>query len=144
MPVHDKHDDPDDLLLQHENTDTNQRHSIDLSLELERQLDNESLPNSPAYPEFGGRQSLDPAILASLVTQLRLAAEKAEQERDEFAAQLGEAKAREASLKDTVSSVSERCARLEDDLEAARVQSQADQDQLTLLRGNIEESRYVV
>ena len=49
--------------------DTTRPMSIDLSLELERQLEAESLPNSPNPPR---PQSLDVNVLVNLVTQLRL------------------------------------------------------------------------
>jgi len=55
--------------IHEEQYNPNRPHSIDLTLELERQLDNESLP--PNSPRNARPQSLDTHVLASIVTQLR-------------------------------------------------------------------------
>lgn len=121
------------------------RGSIDESLELERQLDMESLPTSPSDPRFAiSPSSLDPAILASLVTQLRLSGVELEKERDELVKKLNEAYSREADLKDALSSVSERCLRLEDELRTAVEKGREDQDAVVMLRGKLEDSRFVL
>jgi hypothetical protein len=136
--------DYDDDGVQYIVHDYPRRNSIDESLELERQLDMESLPTSPSDPRFAiNPTSLDPAVLASLVTQLRLSGIELERERDELVGQLAEARGREASLKDTLATVSERCVRLEEELAAAVEKGQEDQDAVVMLRSKLEDSRCV-
>ncbi|KAI0080187.1 hypothetical protein K474DRAFT_1590521 [Panus rudis PR-1116 ss-1] len=123
--------------------ETARPHSIDLTLELERQLDNESLPpNSPAYPRTHSRpQSLDPHVLASIVTQLRMSVAELTRERDELSQALSDARTNESGLKDAIQQVTERCVRLESELEVARDRQQEDANTITLLRGKLEDSR---
>ncbi|THH32374.1 hypothetical protein EUX98_g1823 [Antrodiella citrinella] len=119
-------------------------HSIDLTLELERQLDNESLPpNSPA-PHLRSQsrpQSLDPHVLASIVTQLRLNVEEVTKERDELAHLYAEAQASQSEMKAALDAVSERCLALESQLAIAIEKQQEDADAVTMLRGKLEDSR---
>ncbi|EKM50387.1 uncharacterized protein PHACADRAFT_263669 [Phanerochaete carnosa HHB-10118-sp] len=120
----------------------NSRNSIDLSLELERQLDMESLPTSPSDPRFAvNPNSLDPSVLASLVTTLRLTLDRTEAERDELKAKLSESQNRELGLKDAFDSVSAKCISLEDELNTAVAKNQDDQDAVVMLRGKLEDSR---
>lgn len=124
--------------------DYERRNSIDLTLELERQLDMESLPTSPADPRFAiSPQSLDPSVLASLVTQLRLSLIEVEKERDELVVKLSEANARESGLKDALDGVTEKCIHLEGELAAVVEKSKDDQDAVVMLRGKLEDSRCV-
>lgn len=132
------HNDNDDAQYIH---DYPQRNSIDLTLELERQLDNESLPTSPADPRFAIHP--DPSVLASLVTQLRLSLTEVERERDQLKEELCETQARENSLQDALGTVSQKCTRLEDELAATVVKNQEDQDAVVMLRGKLEDSRFV-
>ena len=119
-------------------------HSIDLSLALERELDSESLPNSPAKPEMrGGRpQSLDTNVLASIVTQLRLNLEDITRERDSLKNELSETKFREENLKDALESITDKCLRTEAELTAAKAKQQEDEEAISMLRQKVEESRY--
>lgn len=124
------------------NPQPSSRNSIDLSLELERQLDMESLPTSPTDSRFAiNSTSLDPSVLASLVSSLRLALDQTEAERDQLRARLSEAESRELGLKDALDSVSDKCVRLEEELHAAIAKSQEDQDAVIMLRGKLEDSR---
>ena len=126
------------------NPQRSSRNSIDLSLELERQLDMESLPTSPTDPRFAiNPTSLDPSVLASLVTSLRLTLDQTEAERDQLKSRLTEAETRELGLKDALDSVSDKCVRLEEELHAAVAKSQEDQDAVIMLRGKLEDSRFV-
>ena len=87
----------------------NRPSSIDLSLELERQLEIDSLPNTPDVPNtrFSERpQSLDPQVLASIVTQLRSSLTDVSKERDSLARTRSEVQEREANLKDALHTVS--------------------------------------
>ena len=119
-------------------------HSIDLTLELEQQLDDESTPNSPAFPRSRSRpQSLDPHVLASIVTQLRLSLSEVTKERDELSAILSETQSNELSMKDALHTLAEKCVRLETDLTASQDKNREDADAISMLRGKLEDSRYV-
>lgn len=119
-------------------------HSIDLSLALERELESESLPNSPARPEMrGGRpQSLDTNVLASIVTQLRLSLDDLTRERDTLKNELYETSLREDNLKHALESVTDKCLRTEAELTAAKEKHQEDVESIAMLRQKVEESRY--
>jgi len=118
-------------------------YSIDLTLELERELDMDSLPPaSPCAPQdFSRPQSLDPYVLASIVTQLRLDVTELTKERDELSAVLAESQACEESLKETLHYVSEKCIRLESELAAALDKNKEDADAVAMLRSKLEDSR---
>ncbi|KAI0953851.1 hypothetical protein AcV7_007265 [Taiwanofungus camphoratus] len=117
---------------------SNRPHSIDLTLELERQLECESLPTSPnrARP-----QSLDTNVLASIVTQLRMSLDNVTKERDNLSEQLAEVRGHETDLKEALHTVSEKCLRLEADLSAARDKHKEDEESISMLRTKVEESR---
>ena len=122
-------------------SDSTRPTSIDLTLELERELDNESLP--PTSPNPPRPQSLDTNVLASLVTQLRLSLAEVTKERDTLAEQLAEAQTREGGLKETLQHVTEKCIRYETDLEVAENQHKEDEETISMLRTKVEESRCV-
>ena len=113
MTTHDVSDNP----ITHMNEDTRDRpSSIDLSLELERQLEIDSVPNTPdaIHTRMSERpESLDPQVLASIVTQLRLSLENATKERDGLAHVLAEVQEREANLKDALPHLDVRLAPLQ-------------------------------
>lgn len=143
MSLH-NHDEDDAQYVHDYNPQRNSQNSIDLSLELERQLDMESLPTSPSDPRFAANPtSLDPSVLASLVASLKLTLDKTEAERDELKAQLGEAYNRELGLKDAFDNVSGKCLRLESELSTVVEKSKEDQDAVVMLRGKLEDSRFV-
>lgn len=125
------------MTLQHE---PNRPTSIDLTLALERELDNESLPNSPNPPR---PQSLDTHVLASIVTQLRLSLAEVTKERDTLSEQLAEAQTREGGLKEALEHVTDKCLRCENELEGAAAKRQEDEETISMLRTKVEESRYV-
>ncbi|KAG2150232.1 uncharacterized protein EDB93DRAFT_1336926 [Suillus bovinus] len=114
--------------------------SIDLSLELERQLDNESNPNSPV-DATGRPNSLDPHVLASIVTQLRLSLAGVTRERDELSQTVVEMRAREAGTTDTLGHMTEKCSKLQEELDNARTKIKDDEDTISILRTKVEESR---
>ncbi len=119
-------------------------HSIDLTLELEQQLDDESTPSSPAFSHNRSRpQSLDPNVLASIITQLRLSLTGVAKERDELSAMLAETQSNELSMKDALHHLAEKCVRLETDLTASQDKNQEDADAISMLRGKLEDSRSV-
>ncbi|KIJ61994.1 hypothetical protein HYDPIDRAFT_169373 [Hydnomerulius pinastri MD-312] len=120
--------------------DTRGRYSIDLTLELEHQLDNESLPpSSPADAERP--QSLDPHVLASIITQLRMSLAQASRERDEFKQSLLEMQAREADITDTLAHMTDKCSKLQEEVDTANNKSKDDENTISVLRTKVEESR---
>ncbi len=121
-------------------SDSHRPSSIDLSLELERELDAESLPNSPNPPR---PQSLDTNVLASIVTQLRLSLAETTKERDTLAEKLAEAQTREEGMRETLEHVTDKCIRMENDLELAANQRKEDEETIAMLRSKVEESRCV-
>jgi septal ring factor EnvC (AmiA/AmiB activator) len=122
MSLHDPHH--DDQLLH-----PKRPYSIDLTLELERQLENESFPPTPA-------SNLDPQVLASIVKSVT-------KERDNVLQLLAEANTRETQLRDNLQHVTEKCTKIEGELDEARKKIKDDEDAITMLRTKVEESRYV-
>jgi predicted nucleic acid-binding Zn-ribbon protein len=114
--------------------------SIDLTLELERQLDNESNPNSPV-DATGRPHSLDPHVLASIITQLRLSLADVTKERDELSQTVVEVRAREAGTADTLGHMTEKCSKMQEELDNARTKIKDDEDTISILRTKVEESR---
>jgi chromosome segregation ATPase len=107
-------------------------------LELERQLESDSLPSSPLRPtaiyDDSMHASLDPHILAHIVTQLRDSLTKMTNNRDDLITQLAESHSRIAEFKDSLALLTDRCARLESDIEVAKRQHQDDEEAITMLR----------
>ncbi|KAG6335810.1 hypothetical protein ID866_3288 [Astraeus odoratus] len=122
-------------------SDTGRRpYSIDLTLELEQQLENES--NPPSSPAATGRpQSIDTNVLASIITQLRTSLTDVTRERDELARSLSEIRAREADMKDALAHLSEKCSNLQDQVDKASEREKEDENTISVLRGKVEESR---
>lgn len=114
--------------------------SIDLTLELERQLDNESNPNSPV-DATGRPHSLDSHVLASIVTQLRLSLSDVTRERDELSHTVVELRAREAETAGTLEHMTEKCSKMQEELDDARTKIKDDEDTISILRTKVEESR---
>lgn len=114
--------------------------SIDLTLELERQLDNESNPNSPV-DTTGRPHSLDSHVLASIITQLRLSLADVTRERDELSQTIVEVQAREAETADTLGHMTEKCSKMQEELDNARTKIKDDEDTISILRTKVEESR---
>jgi uncharacterized coiled-coil protein SlyX len=116
-------------------------YSIDLTLELERQLDNESMPNSPA--DAIGPHSLDPHVLASIITQLRTSLADVTRERDELSQAVTEQRVREAGAEDTMGHMMEKCSKMQEELDNARTKIKDDESTISILRTKVEESRFV-
>lgn len=117
-------------------------HSIDLTLELEHQLDIESVPSSPTFSQARSRpQSLDPHILASIITQLRISLTEVTKERDDLSMMLAETQSNEASMKDALHHLADKCVRLETELAASMEKNKEDTDAIAMLRGKLEDSR---
>ncbi|KAF8271617.1 hypothetical protein EI94DRAFT_1568012 [Lactarius quietus] len=120
--------------------DITRPHSFDLTLELERQLEAESLPNSPARAARRP-QSLDTHVLASLVTSLRINVTELTKERDELSATLEVARAREADLASEVLQLKDNQAERDLELASLRQKIHDDEESIVLLRSKVEESR---
>lgn len=118
-------------------------YSIDLSLELERQLDAESMPNSPLPNTADPPEppSLDVNILASIVTNLRLSLADVTRERDTLQDKLNQAMSHQEGVKETLQHVTDKCIRLETELAAAHDKHKDDEDAIAMLRSKVEESR---
>ena len=133
-------------LEQHDN-DRDRPSSIDMSLELERQLDAEH--EAEQHPDVGARSSdgkgrrvsLDPVILSGIVAGLRENLAEMTKERDGLVETLGLSHAREAELKEALALVTDRCSALENEVEELRKKSQDDDAAIHLLREKVEESR---
>jgi hypothetical protein len=140
--------------------------SIDLSLELERQLDLESLPNTPANANlmtasalspatavpFGtqthhsksGSDALDPQILAHIVKQLRQSLVDLTKERDDLLNMLSTAHSKEAELNDALQLMTDKATAMEEELSESRKKMRDDEEAISLLRTKVEESRSVL
>ncbi|KIJ20781.1 hypothetical protein PAXINDRAFT_106490 [Paxillus involutus ATCC 200175] len=120
--------------------DAGRPYSIDLTLELERQLDNESLP--PPTPVDAKRpQSLDPQVLSHIITGLRASLADVTRQRDGLAQSLSEYQARENDLADTLAHMTDKCSKLQEEVDTANNKSKDDEDTISVLRTKVEESR---
>lgn len=120
-------------------------HSIDLSLELEHQLNAESLPNSPT-PDVSSfkRQSLDPHVLASIITQLRISLDNVTKERDDLLSAFEESTQKQTLLQENLQIVTDRSSKLEEQLSLAHDKHKDDDEAIAMLRTKVEESRYLL
>lgn len=125
------------------------RFSIDLSLELERQLDIESPPASSSYDvtahaipnEEQDYGKPDPDVLAHIVTHMRKSLMDVTKERDELVRMLAKANTQDADAKDALQLMTEKATSAGEELEIARKKMKEDEEQIVLLRAKVEESR---
>ncbi|KAG6897389.1 hypothetical protein C0992_002052 [Termitomyces sp. T32_za158] len=124
--------------------------SIDLSLELERQLDMEIFPPTPAYPRCvnpgqGGDEYahdlLDPQVLAQIVKQLQLALAEITKDRDELREQIALSHSHEAELQDALQHMVDKASAMDVELNSARKKMKDDEEAIVMLRAKVEESR---
>lgn len=128
-------------------------YSIDLSLELERQLDAESLPPTPIPqpPQTSHHHlsmplqmpDIDPHVLAHIISQLRHQLADMTKERDDLLALLSAAHTKEAELEDALQHITDKAMSLDDALSDARKKSKEDDEAISMLRTKVEESRYM-
>lgn len=118
-------------------------HSIDLSMQLERELDNEASPPVSPTGDTNRPQSLDSSVLASIVTQLRFSLDEVTKERDGLVQLLDESTRKQADLQDNLHIVTERSSTLEVQLSAAQDKHREDEEAISMLRAKVEESRFV-
>lgn len=132
--------------------------SIDLSLELERQLDMEAYPPTPppdgtessdsrqdssAATGIPKHQSLDPHVLAHIIQQLRQSLSEVTKDRDELQQAVASTSSREAEMKDALQLMTDKAQAMETELEDARQKIRDDEDAISMLRNKVEESRWV-
>ncbi|KAF8801276.1 hypothetical protein BYT27DRAFT_7115385 [Phlegmacium glaucopus] len=132
------------------------RFSIDLSLELERQLNMESPPVTPGHDvtthsvnaatgtdvhssQHHGKP--DPDVLAHIVTHMRKSLMEITKERDELVRMLTKANTQDANTRDALQLMTERVCSAEEELDVARKKIREDEEQIVLLRAKVEESR---
>ncbi|KAG6850548.1 hypothetical protein H0H93_011747 [Arthromyces matolae] len=124
--------------------------SIDLSLELERQLDMESFPPTPAHlrdthvenhGSLSSRESLDPQVLAHIVKQLQQSLAEMTRDRDELRETIASSHAHEAELQDALQHMIDKATSMEVELTDARKKIKEDEETINLLRAKVEESR---
>ena len=127
-----------------------QRHfSIDLSLELERQLDMETFPPTPTHPnppgaaDISNRESLDPHILAHIIKQLQQSLADVTKDRDELRQLIASAHSNQAELQDALQHMIDKATTMEMELTDARQKIKDDEEAIALLRSKVEESRCV-
>ena len=118
-------------------------YSIDLTLELERQLDNESLPPPTPSADTQRPHSLDPQVLAHIITGLRMSLTEVTRQRDELADSISQVQAREKDLTDTLSHMMDKCSKMQEGLDTANNKARDDENTISILRSKVEESRYV-
>ncbi|KAJ7460586.1 hypothetical protein FB451DRAFT_1405144 [Mycena latifolia] len=127
------------------------RYSIDLSLELERQLDLESLPPTPApnrdpptsqpQPHIMKMPDIDPHVLAHIIGELRHQLADMTRERDDLLVLLSGAHTKEAELEDALQHITDKAMGLDEALSDARKKNRDDEEAISMLRTKVEESR---
>lgn len=118
----------------------NRPFSIDLSLQLERQLamEDDGLPQSPPPdPTLPSRESLDPHVLAHIIMQLRQNLAEMTKERDDLLKLTSSTQELQAALQQ----MTEKATSLEEQLEEAQMKIKDDEEAINLLRSKVEESR---
>lgn len=124
--------------------------SIDLSLELEHQLEMDSLPNSPAHNAITHADTqpiddaLDPHILAHIVTQLRQNLADMTKERDDLLQLVAKSTTKEAELNDALQHMTDKATDLDELYAEAKRKLKDDEEAISMLRTKVEESRYTV
>ena len=114
-------------------------YSIDLSLELEHQLESESLPPTPAAK--GRPASYDHNVVASVIQQLQTDVERLTIERDDLRDELARADADKGGIQETLLQFSAKCEQMEEELAAAKAKMRDDEHAISMLRTKVEESR---
>ncbi|TFY76867.1 hypothetical protein EWM64_g7145 [Hericium alpestre] len=116
--------------------DPKRPHSFDLTLELERQLDNDSLPS----PQDARPQSLDPHVLAAIVTTLRMNLADTTRDRDGLQTALDACQVREQKLSSELRQAMETRAVMQQELSEAKKKIGDDEESISMLRSKVEES----
>lgn len=127
-------DNEETLQQQRPHTRHGHKSSVDLALELERELD--ELENTASDPV-----SLDTQVLSSLVTQLRQSVSELTQTRDDLISSLTQTKTESADRENNLSLADEREKDLKKKIDDLEEEKRADRATINLLRQNVEESR---
>ncbi|KIY69235.1 hypothetical protein CYLTODRAFT_349929 [Cylindrobasidium torrendii FP15055 ss-10] len=117
--------------------------SIDLSLELEHQLEMEDAPTSPTAGNgiLPNPDTLDPQILSHIVVQLRQSMSDLTKERDDLVLLLSKSTSKEAELSDALQHMTEAATVLEEKYSAAKQKMHDDAESISMLRSKVDESR---
>ncbi|KZV60707.1 hypothetical protein PENSPDRAFT_659411 [Peniophora sp. CONT] len=118
--------------------DAAERSSIDLSLELEHQL---QLEDDASHPSSSRPHSLDPHVLSALIKSLHAEVSKLTKERDELAGALGDSREREGDLREEVHRMMETHATMDEQMDELRHKNQEAEESIALLRSKVEDSR---
>ena|ERR1700731_1901719 len=118
-------------------------YSIDLAIELEHQLADESPSCTPTQVNGGKLYLLNPPVSASQLAQLRHSLAEITNERDELQQMLSSTISQAAGYKDSLQHMTEKCLTLEMQLEESRQKNKDDEEAIILLRSKVEESRSV-
>ncbi|KAF7309613.1 Fungal-trans domain-containing protein [Mycena indigotica] len=128
-------------------TPESRHHSIDLSIQLEYELDTESLPPTPANPPQPEPTppiqlpDIDPSVLVHIIGQLRIQLTDMTKERDDLLALLSAAHVKEAELQDALSHITDKAMSLDEALSDSRRRNKDDEEAISMLRTKVEESR---
>ena len=128
------------------------RFSIDLSLELESELNMESPPASSSHdvthavnvatlPNEEDYSKPDPDVLAHIVTHMRKSLVDLTKERDELLRMLAKENTQNTDTKDALQLMTEKATNVGEELDIARKKMKEDEEQIGLLRAKVEESR---
>lgn len=120
--------------------DAAERSSIDLSLELEHQL---QLEDDASHPSSSRPHSLDPHILSTLIKNLHEEVSKLTKERDELAGALTDSREREGDLREEVHRMMESHATMDEQMDELKHKNQEAEESIALLRSKVEDSRYM-
>ena len=123
------------------NSRSSERFSIDLSLELEQQLEHMESPSHPDPDSTSKRESLDPHVLAHIIMQLRHSLAEMTKERDELVKALSSALSKEAQLNDALQLMTDKATGMEEELAEAKKKVKEDEEAISMLRSKVEESR---
>lgn len=126
---------------QHQAHSSGERFSIDLSLELEQQLEHMESPSHPDPDSTSKRDSLDPHVLAHIIMQLRHSLAEMTKERDEVVKALASALSKEAQLNDALQLMTDKATGTEEELAEVKKKVKEDEEAISMLRSKVEESR---
>ncbi|THU88686.1 hypothetical protein K435DRAFT_781959 [Dendrothele bispora CBS 962.96] len=123
--------------------------SIDLSLELERQLESEAMESPASTPAHDAKEhndlpqrvSLDPHVLAHIVVDLRHSLADITKERDALLSMLSKAHTQEAQLTDAMQLLTDKATSLEEEVSESRKKLKDNEESISMLRNKVEESR---
>ncbi|KAL1746792.1 hypothetical protein HDZ31DRAFT_80935 [Schizophyllum fasciatum] len=121
------------------------KYSIDLTLELERQLELEHADADEAeqtpVDSVPQRSSLDPQVLAHIIGQLRESIAGQARELETTKEMLARSAGTESELRDALQFMTDKATALEEEVTELRRKAQDDEEAISMLRTKVEESR---